>query len=68
MTMYIKEWFYEKEEEKAMRYNMFLDVTERNENGTIKVTDGFVAAKVEEVLQESEKAIKVRISTGVVDL
>ena len=64
MTMYIKEWFYEKEEEKAMWYNTFIDTPERNEDGTVKVVDGYVLTVVEEILQESEKAIKVRFSTG----
>lgn len=59
----IKEWFIEKEQDKAERYNVFMDF-DRNEDGTIKVVDGYVFAKIEKVVKETEKAIQVTISSG----
>lgn len=59
----VKEWFIDKEQDKAQRYNVFMDFV-RNEDGTVKVADGYVFAKIEEVIKESEKAIQVKISSG----
>ena len=59
----IKEWFYEKTQNVAQRYNTFID-TERDENGCTKVEDGFVTVHVLEILTESEKAIQVILDTG----
>lgn len=59
----VKEWFFNKEQDKATHYNVFMDF-ERNENSTIKVADGYVFAKIEEVIKETEKAIQVKISSG----
>lgn len=59
----VKEWFLGKEQEKATHYNIFLDF-ERNEDGTIKVTDGYAFAKIEETIKETEKAVQVKISSG----
>ena len=59
----IKEWFYNKTEETANRYNTFIDVA-RNEDGTIKIENGCTTVYAQEVLSESEKAIQVVLSTG----
>ena len=59
----IKEWFYEKTQDTAARYNCFVD-TDRDENGCTKVEDGFVTVHVLEILAESEKAIQVLLDTG----
>nr|DAE61488.1 MAG TPA: hypothetical protein [Caudoviricetes sp.] len=59
----IKEWFFDKEQEKAEKYNVFMDFA-RNEDGTQKIENGYIFAKVEEIMKESEKAIQVRVSTG----
>lgn len=59
----IKEWFYDKTEDVSSRYNCFIDF-ERDENGNRKVEDGCVFVTVEEVLNESEKAVQVRLRTG----
>ena len=59
----IKEWFFDKIEETSSRYNTFIDC-ERNENGTRKNEDGFIIAIMEEKIEETEKAIRVRLSIG----
>lgn len=58
----VKEWFINKEQNKATRYNIFFDHA-RNEDGTIKVESGFVTVFVE-IVAETEKAIKVDLMTG----
>ena len=59
----VKEWFFDKEQDKAEHYNVFMDF-ERKEDGTVKVVDGYVFAKIEEAIKETEKAIQVKISSG----
>lgn len=59
----VKEWFFNKEQDKAEKYNTFFDF-ERNEDETIKGENGYVFAEVEEIITETEKAIQVRIATG----
>ena len=59
----VKEWFYDKEHDKATRYNIFMDY-ERDENGLANIVDGYIFLKVEKILGKSEKAIHVRISSG----
>lgn len=55
----IKEWFYDKTEQISVSYNCFIDKydVEETDNGLVKVL-------VEEVLNESEKAVQVRLATG----
>lgn len=62
-TLKVKKWFADKEQDKASRYNVFFQVAERNEDGTIKCEDGFVSL-VAEILAESEKAVKAHICSG----
>lgn len=59
----IKEWFFDKEQDKVEHYDVFMDF-ERKEDGTAKVVDGYVFAKIEEIIKETEKAIQVKISSG----
>lgn len=59
----IKEWFEEKEQNKASAYNIYFQIADRNEDGSIKREDGFVSL-VCEILAESEKAVKVHIESG----
>ena len=63
MELKIKEWFLNKTQETATRYNCFIDF-ERNENRQVLVVDGFVTVFVEETLAETEKAIQVVLHTG----
>lgn len=58
----VKEWFVNKAQNEATRYNIFFD-HERNEDGTIKVENGFVTV-FGEIVAETEKAIKVELMTG----
>ena len=63
----IKDWFYSKTSETAERYNTFIDVFSRNEYGMILAENGYITVRAQEVLNESEKAIQVVLSTGAVD-
>lgn len=60
----IKEWFVEKIEEVSKRYNTWIDVYSRDDNGIIRAQDGYLKVCVEEVLKETEKAVQVVLSTG----
>ena len=60
----IKDWFIEKNQITAKKYNIFIDVYSRNEDGCIVAEDGYYTVKVEKILAESEKAIQVVLSTG----
>ena len=63
MTLKIKEWFLNKTQETATRYNTFIDF-ERNEESTMLVVDGYATVFGEEKIAESEKAIQVVLHTG----
>lgn len=62
--MKVKAWFIDREEEKANRYNMYIDIDSRGENNMI-VTDenGYYTVRGR-ILRESEKAVYVDLSTG----
>lgn len=62
----VKEWVIRKEQEIAARYNVFIDYSRRTDDVENKpfVEDGCVFVKVEELLEETEKAIRVRLSSG----
>lgn len=62
--MKIKEWFMRKIEAKARIYNCFIDLVSREDNLGDLVEDGCVYAYVQEKLDETEKAVKVKFSTG----
>lgn len=53
----IKEWFYDKQQETAGRYNCYIDKKD-SEEGYVEV--------VAEQLKETEKAIQVKLDTGLV--
>lgn len=59
----IKEWFLDKIQDTAKRYNTYIDLS-RNDDHTVDREDGCVFPTIVERLGESEKAIKVRLSTG----
>ena len=61
----IKEWFEEKIQNDARRYHMSIDVAYKN--GYIDVVDDCVFVCVQEKLSETEKAVKVVLSTGYID-
>lgn len=62
----VKEWFIDKMEIIAREYNCFIDVTDNSRvDGAITADEnGCVEVIVEEKLNESEKAILVRLATG----
>ena len=60
----VKEWFISNTQVTARRYNTWIDVYSRDENGTIKAENGYLTVKITEVLSESEKAVQVILSTG----
>ena len=63
MKLKVKEWFLNKTQETATRYNTFIDFA-RNEDGTILVIDGYATVYVEDKLAETEKAVQVKLHTG----
>lgn len=63
MTLKIKEWFLNKTQETATRYNTFIDF-ERNEEERMLVVDGYATVFVEEKISETEKAVQVVLHTG----
>lgn len=61
----VKEWFIDKVQDSAKFYNCFIDYFEKTGLGTPFVDDnGFVFVVAEEILQETEKALKVKLATG----
>lgn len=64
----IKEWMYDKVSQTAKSYNCYIDCFTRSEIGMIQADEnGFVTVLVDEFLAESEKAIQVRLRTGMID-
>lgn len=60
----VKEWVIDKIQNTAERYNTYIDIYSRDENGMVSSENGYVVVKVIEVLKESEKAVEVVLSTG----
>lgn len=60
----VKEWFIDKQQSTATRYNCFIDKFDRNELGMAIVENGYIKVMVEEVIGESEKAVHVVLRTG----
>ena len=60
----VRDWFIDKTQITAKKYNTFIDVYSRNEDGVIISEDGYYTVKIMEVLSESEKAIQVVLGTG----
>lgn len=68
--MKVKAWVIEKAQNEAKRYNMWFNIPAegRDADGMHTITaDGYDYIIAEEILAETEKAIKVRIATGWVD-
>ena len=62
----VKEWVITKAQQTASCYNCFIDY-ERDESsglGIAKRENGCITVYAEEILNESEKAIQVRLRTG----
>lgn len=68
-TLRIKEWFENKIQMEASRYNMLFNVkyTEINGIRQMDTTDGYVTVEIEEVIKETEKAMQIKIATGHID-
>lgn len=61
----IKDWFLDKTQDTARRYNMWIDVFSRDEETGMEISiDGYKSVRVQEVLKETEKAVQVVLSTG----
>lgn len=63
--MKIKKWFLNKVQAEARRYNTWIDVAYTEDNMMDEEDDCYFA-NVEETLAETEKAVKVRFSTGMI--
>lgn len=67
--MRVKAWFLDKEQQKAKHYNTWIDCVDRttDEHGMLAAdADGCYTVIAEEVLAESDKAAKVKLSTGLI--
>lgn len=62
----MKEWFYDKIQEKASSYNIYLDHLDDDEGHRAKVEEGYVAIMIEEFLGESEKATHLKLASGLI--
>lgn len=61
----IKDWFLDKTQDTARRYNTWIDVFSRDEETGMELSiDGYKSVRVQEVLKETEKAVQVVLSTG----
>ena len=60
----VKEWFIDKQQDTATRYNCFIDIFTRDEDGKEIAIDGYVTVSFEEIIKESEKAVQVVLRTG----
>ncbi len=61
----VKTWIIDKAKDQAARYNIFIDYSRREENGSRVEEDGCVYV-IAEQLSETEKAVRVRLSSGLV--
>lgn len=62
----VKEWFIDKEQDKASSFNIYFQYARRTE-GNVRTPlreDGCVYVSIEEELGESEKAVHVKIASG----
>lgn len=61
----IKDWFLNKAQDTARRYNTWIDVFSRDEETGMEISiDGYKSVRVQEILKETEKAVQVVLSTG----
>lgn len=61
----IKKWLFDKIAREASAYNTWIDF-DRDDNGLQVVEDGCVYACTREIIEETEKAVKVRLESGMV--
>ena len=62
----VKEWFIDKEQDKASRYNIFIDYARRTDDVCRQPVreDGCVYVLADEILGESEKALHITLASG----
>lgn len=60
----VRDWFIDKTQITAKKYNTFIDVYSRNEEGVIISEDGYYTVIILKVLSESENAIQVVLGSG----
>ena len=60
----VKDWFIDKQQETATRYNCFIDIFSRDDIGKTIAIDGYYIVSFEEILNETEKAVQVVLRTG----
>lgn len=67
-TLRVKEWFIDKQQQTARRYNVYIDVTDasRGELDQIVADENGMIEVIAEILKESEKAIQVKLQSGAV--
>ena len=63
--LYIKGWLYRSISNVSNSYYCLINVYNRNDDGTIPSDE--VKVLVDEVYDETEKAVEVRLSTGIID-
>lgn len=61
----VKEWIVEREQNKAARYDRWIDYARRNDDGT-PARDGDFVWVIATVETETEKAVKVTLETGAI--
>ena len=62
----VKSWVIDKAAAEAKRFNTWIDFTRRTDDAARRplIEDGCVYVLAEEVLSETEKAVRVKLSTG----
>lgn len=68
----IKDWFFNKMQDEAKRYNCWIDVKyneemQEGDANLINNEDGYITVYVQEEIKETEKAVNVVLSTGFID-
>lgn len=69
MEMKIKTWIIDKIQHEASKYNTYLDIAKRTNDIAHQplIEDGCYFMKISETLEETEKAIKLKFSSGEID-
>lgn len=61
----VKAWFIDKQEQTSKRYNMYIDILSRGEDGTTETDEnGYFTVQADMIFSETEKAVKVLLATG----
>lgn len=67
LTMTIKVWVIDKAQDVARKYDTYLNITSRDDNGVIcEDKNGCYTVEVVEVVSETEKAMQIKVATGAV--